>query len=162
AQEALALLHSHDIPALLHPNVAEMTAACRAAGVGGLPEPLPLDGPVPAGHAVIAPPNAVRSNHLRSIPNRRVAMLSGWALTPGAAYRYRVDEAIPLSDHADHPGLLECVQRVRPKKILTVHGHEREFAAELRQRGHDAWSDCGHDQLELAISAPAGQRGNLP
>lgn len=161
AQEALALLHAHEIPVLLHPSVAEMTAACRAAGVGGLPEPQTLEGPVPDGHAVIAPPNAVRSKPLRAIPNRRVAMLSGWALTPGAAYRYRVDEAIPLSDHADHPGLLECVQRVRPKKILTVHGYERQFAAELRLRGHDAWSASGDDQLELGLAPPCGQRNHF-
>ena len=168
AQEALALLHEHGIPALLHPSVAEMTRACREAGVRGLPEPLILgEAPdassstiyhppstIPAGHAVIAPPNAVRSKLLRAIPKRRVAMLSGWALTPGASYRYRVDEAIPLSDHADHPGLLECVQRVRPKKILTVHGSTREFAAELRQRGHDAWSAMGNDQLDLQLSPP--------
>jgi DNA ligase-1 len=192
AQEALALLHEHGIPALLHPSVAEMTRACREAGVRGLPEPLILGGPpasslssahhpsskasanedpsspishlpstiyhppstIPPGHAVIAPPNAVRSKLLRAIPKRRVAMLSGWALTPGASYRYRVDEAIPLSDHADHPGLLECVQRVRPKKILTVHGSTREFAAELRQRGHDAWSAMGNDQLDLQLSPP--------
>jgi DNA ligase-1 len=168
AQEALALLHEHGIPVLLHPSVAEMTRACREAGVRGLPEPLILGEPaasssstihhppfaIPPGHAVIAPPNAVRSKLLRAIPKRRVAMLSGWALTPGASYRYRVDEAIPLSDHADHPGLLECVQRVRPKKILTVHGSTREFAAELRQRGHDAWSAMGNDQLDLQLSPP--------
>lgn len=159
AQEALALLHEHGIPALLHPSVAEMTRACREAGVRGLPEPLILGegeggSAIPPGHAVIAPPNAVRSKLLRAIPKRRVAMLSGWALTPGASYRYRVDEAIPLSDHADHPGLLECVQRVRPKKILTVHGSTREFAAELRQRGHDAWSAMGNDQLDLQLSPP--------
>lgn len=175
AQEALALLHEHGIPALLHPAVAEMTRACREAGVQGLPEPLilgeapassssnishlpstihHLPSAIPPGHAVIAPPNAVRSKLLRAIPKRRVAMLTGWALAPGAAYRYRVDEAIPLSDHADHPGLLECVQRVRPKKILTVHGSTREFAAELRQRGHDAWSAIGNDQLDLQLSPP--------
>lgn len=175
AQEALALLHEHGIPALLHPNVAEMTRACREAGVPSLPEPLILgEAPdaspstiyhppstIPAGHAVIAPPNAVRSKLIRAIPKRRIAMLSGWALTPGASYRYRVDEAIPLSDHADHPGLLECIQRVRPKKILTVHGSTREFAAELRQRGHDAWSATGNDQLDLPL-APPPARGNLP
>ena len=154
AQEALALLHEHGIPTLLHPAVAEMTSACRAADVPGLPEPLVLNGPAPPGHAIIAPPNAVRSKLLRAIPKRRVAMLSGWALTPGANYRYRVDEVIPLSDHADHPGLLECVQRVRPKKILTVHGSTREFAAELRQRGYDAWSAVGNDQLDLLLAPP--------
>jgi DNA ligase 1 len=154
AQEALALLHAHDIPVVLHPNVADMTAACRAAGVSCLPEPILLEGPVPPGHAVIAPPNAVRSKLLRAVGNRRVAMLSGWALVPGATFRYRVDEAIPLSDHADYPGLMECLQRVRPKKILTVHGYTREFAAELRLRGHDAWSINGNDQLDLPLAAP--------
>ncbi|WP_035615013.1 ATP-dependent DNA ligase [Haloferula sp. BvORR071] len=161
AQEALALLTEHGIPTLLHPNVADMTVACREAGVPGLPEPLILDGtPVPAGHAVIAPPNAVRSKLLRALGNRRVAMLSGWAMTPGASFRYRVDEAIPLSDHADYPGLLECIQRVRPKKILTVHGYTREFAAELRLRGQEAWSATGNDQMELAL-APPSARGFL-
>jgi len=158
AQEALALLHEHGIPALLHPNVAEMTVACRAAGVEGLPEPQVLTDIAPPGHAVIAPPNAVRSKLLRGIVKRRVAMLSGWALMPGAPFRYRVDEAIPLSDHADHPGLLECVQRVRPKRVLTVHGHTREFAAELRARGIEAWSAAGNDQLELAV-APLARAG---
>jgi len=161
AQEALALLHAHDIPALLHPNVAEMTRACREAGVSCLPEPQILDGLVPPGHAVIAPPNAVRSKLLRAVGNRRVAMLSGWAMVPGATFRYRVDEAIPLSDHADYPGLIECVQRVRPKKILTVHGYAREFAAEMRLRGHDAWSAAGNDQMELALAQPA-PRGATP
>ncbi|MCU0796155.1 MAG: ATP-dependent DNA ligase [Akkermansiaceae bacterium] len=155
AQEALALLHEHGIPAALHPKVAEMTQACRLAGVSCLPEPLVLDealaASLPPGTAVIAAPNTVRSKLLRAIPQRRTAMLSGWALTPGAAYRYRVDDAIPLSDHADHPGLLECIQRVRPKRVLTVHGYAREFAAELRRRGIDAWSAQGHDQLELAV-----------
>ncbi|MCW1926474.1 ATP-dependent DNA ligase [Luteolibacter arcticus] len=167
AQEALALLHAHDIPAVLHPSVAEMTAACRAAGVTCLPELLVLGeagnlpsaiyyppSAIPPGHAVIAPPNAVRSKLLRAVGNRRVAMLSGWALVPGATFRYRVDEAIPLSDHADYPGLMECLQRVRPKKILTVHGYTREFAAELRLRGYDAWSIAGNDQLDLPLAAP--------
>ncbi|MCW1884747.1 ATP-dependent DNA ligase [Luteolibacter flavescens] len=154
AQEALALLHAHEIPVVLHPAVAEMTAACLAAGVTCLPQPILLDGPVPPGHAVIAPPNAVRSKLLRAVGNRRVAMLSGWALVPGATFRYRVDDAIPLSDHADHPGLMECLQRVRPKKVLTVHGYTREFAAELRLRGHDAWSMAGNDQLDLPLAAP--------
>jgi len=160
AQEALALLHEHGIPTRVHPKVAEMTAACRASGVESLPEPVEFDGEMPPGTALIAPPNAVRSKGLRTIRRRRVAMLSGWALTPGASYRYRVDEAIPLSDHADHPGLLEFVRRVAPRRVLTVHGYAREFAAELRQLGIEAWSAAGRDQLELALATgSSGQPG---
>jgi hypothetical protein len=40
---------------------------------------------------------------------------------------------------------------VRPQRVLTVHGFAREFAAELRTRGIDAWCAMGNDQLELAI-----------
>ncbi|MCH7226674.1 ATP-dependent DNA ligase [Haloferula sp. A504] len=160
AQEALALIHEHGIPAVLHPKVAEMTEACRAAGLDTVPEPALLEGTVPPGTAVIAPPNAVRSKLLRSIRNRRIAMLSGWALTPGANYRYRTDEAIALSDHADHPGLLECVRRVQPKRVLTVHGYAREFAAELRQRGIEAWSAMGNDQLELQVCGRPQEPGS--
>lgn len=156
AQEALALLHEHGIPVLLHPNVADMTEACRAAGAD-LPEPKRFEGFAVEGHAIIAPPNAIRSKALRGLKSKRTAMLTGWALQPGAKYRYRVDEVFPMSDHADHSGLMECLQRVRPKRVLTVHGYAQEFAAELRARRIDAWCAMGGDQLELPI-AGAPQR----
>lgn len=155
AQEALALLEENDIPALLHPAAAAMTRACREAGVPGLPEPVEFDGHAPPGHVVIAPPHAVRTNLLKGLKAKRTAMLSGWAMQPGAKYRYRVHAMIPFSDHADHPGLMECIQRVRPRRVLTVHGYAREFAAELRARQIDAWCAEGGDQLELPIHRPA-------
>jgi len=154
AQEALALLAEHGIPTLLHPTVAAMTVACRAAGVTTLPEPVTFEGfPLP-GHVIIAPPNAIRSKLMRGLKSKRTAMLTGWAMQPGSIYRYGVDEVIPLSDHADHPGLMECIQRVRPKHVLTVHGFAKEFAAELRSKGMDAWCAMGGDQLELPILQP--------
>lgn len=155
AQEALALLAENGIPALLHPAAVAMTRTCRDAGVPGLPEPLEFDGHAPPGHVVIAPPSAVRTDLLRGLKSKRTAMLSGWAMQPGAKYRYRVDAMIPFSDHADFPGLLECVQRVRPRRVLTVHGYAAEFAAELRARQIDAWCATGDDQLELPIHRPA-------
>lgn len=151
AQEALALLEENGIPVLLHPAVAAMTASCRSAGVPGLPEPVEFDGHAPPGHAIIAPPNSVKTALFKGLKSKRTAMLSGWALQPGAKFRYRVDAMIPFSDHADHPGLMECIQRVRPKRVLTVHGFEREFAAELRAKNIDAWSAAGGDQMELPI-----------
>lgn len=158
AQEALALLTEHGIPALLHPTVAAMTKACRAVGVETLPEPVEFDGHAPPGYVVIAPPNTIRSKLLRGLKSKRTAMLTGWALQKGSKFRYGVDEIFPLSDHADHSGLMECIQRVRPKRILTVHGFAKEFAAELRTKGMDAWCAMGDDQLELSINQ-AAQRG---
>ena len=159
AQEALALVTEHGIPALLHPAVAAMTAACREAGFDMLPEPVEFEGHAPPGHVVIAPPNAIRSKLMRGLKAKRTAMLTGWALQPGSKYRYRVDEVIPMSDHADHSGLMECITRVRPKRVLTVHGFAKEFAAELRTRGMDAWCAMGGDQLELSINQAAQRVG---
>jgi DNA ligase-1 len=161
AQEALALLHEHGIPTLLHPTVAEMTSACREAGVE-LPDPVIFEGFAEPGHAIIAPPNAIRSKALRGLKNKRTAMLTGWALQPGSKYRYRVDEVFPLSDHADHPGLMECIQRVRPKRVLTVHGYAKEFAAELRAKRIDAWCAMGGDQLELSMGTSSPRASAAP
>ncbi|MCX6874611.1 MAG: hypothetical protein NTW21_12515 [Verrucomicrobia bacterium] len=163
AQEALALLAEHAIPALQHPAVAAMTRACRELGIE-LPEPIEFEGYAPPGQVVVAPPSALRAKLLSGLQAKRSAMLTGWALQAGAKYRYRVDEVIPFSDHADHPGLLECVRRVRPRRILTVHGFAREFAAELRTKHLDAWSAMGDDQLELSIArvAPRQRGGKVP
>ena len=150
AQEALALLAEHGIPTCLHPAVHGMTLVCRELGVA-LPDcPVADVSGVPKGHVLIAPPQAVRSRQLAAIPAKRVAMLSGWGLKKGAAYRYRVDEVIPWSDHADHPGLWKCVRAVNPGRVYTVHGAARPFAAELRRHGIEAWCAMGADQLELA------------
>lgn len=149
AQEALALLAEHDIPACAHPAVRAMTTACRKLGVG-LPKPAAVgEAGVPSGHALVAPPHAARSKWLRTMPGLRIAMLSGWGLQAGAEFRYGVDAVIPWSDHADHPGLWDCVRSVSPKRVITVHGYAREFAAELRRHGIEAWSAMGYDQLEL-------------
>ena len=154
-QEALAVLAENNISALLHSAALSMTEACREAGVKDLPEAVEFTGETNDGHVIIAPPHAMKTKLYREIPNKRTAMLSGWALQPNARFRYGVDAMVPFSDHADHPGLMECVQRVRPKRILTVHGFAKEFAAELRSKGFDAWCATGGDQLELPIHRPA-------
>ena len=152
AQELVALLAEQEIPVIQHPAVAAMTRACIEAGVAGLPEPVEFDGHAPDGHVLITPPHTTRGKALAGIRKKRTAMVSGWAIQPGARFRYRTGTMIPLSDHADHPGLLECIQRVRPRRILTVHGFCKEFAAELRSRGHDAWCASGGDQLDLPMT----------
>lgn len=156
AQEAIALLAENDIPVLSHTKVAEMTEVCRSVGVN-LPEPILFEGFARAGHVIVAPPNSVNSKIMRGLKNKRSAMLTGWALQPGSLYRYRVDHVLPMSDHADYPGLMECVTRVRPKRVLTVHGYTREFASILREKGIEAWSATGGDQLELSLGKSSGK-----
>ncbi len=89
------------------------------------------------GKVVIVPPKVVRNRTLNKIAKKKTIFLTGWAVHPGLKYRYAVDEAIPLSDHADFYGLVEYVRRARPRKIYTTHGPV-EFATHLRKLGFDA------------------------
>lgn len=153
AQEALLALHraAPELVFAVHPAVAEMTRA--VAGLGWeFPDFLTFDpkksDQYPAGHVVIQPPTGRRI----AAPGVRTAMVTGWAIDSSTRYRHRVDAAFALSDHADYDDLLSCVEnRVRPRRIITLHGYAREFAADLRSRGWDAWSLEGGDQLEMPL-----------
>ncbi|MGI8604481.1 MAG: ATP-dependent DNA ligase [Verrucomicrobiales bacterium] len=156
AQEILAQLAEAGFSFLLHPSAYEMTRAYEAQGVVFPPfEPLTPASDL-AGRVLIVPPSAARSQALRKIRNRRLALCSGWALTPGAKYRYQVDEVFPLSDHADFPELLEYVEAVRPKFVFTTHGYAADFARTLRERGFEAWSLGADDQMEFSLGFEEG------
>jgi DNA ligase-1 len=103
------------------------------------------------GKVLICPPSANRSRMLEKIPRKRVAMISGWAIDPNAVYRYQVDAAFPLSDHADYSDLVRYVELVQPKRVLTLHGFAAEFARDLRDRGMEAWALSEQNQLELTL-----------
>ena len=104
-----------------------------------------------AGKVLICPPSTNRSRMLEKIGEKRVAMISGWAVEPSAIYRYQVDAAFPLSDHADYTDLLRYVDLVKPERVLTLHGFAAEFARDLRDRGIEAWALSEDDQLELQL-----------
>ncbi|EDY18989.1 DNA ligase I, ATP-dependent Dnl1 [Chthoniobacter flavus Ellin428] len=118
------------------------------------------------GKVLICPPSANRTIMLTRIKNRRVAVLTGWALDPGATYRYQCDAAFPLSDHADYTDLVRYVDLVQPKRVLTLHGFAAAFAADLRERGFDAWALSEENQLELLLrrapSTPQPERPAAP
>lgn len=62
---------------------------------------------------------------------------TGWAIDPSAKYRYGVDYALPLSDHADYDELLEMVEKVAPKTVYCTHGSDA-FVDTLLDRGVEA------------------------
>src|SRR5437764_8496737 len=107
-----------------------------------------------AGKVLICPPSASHSPMIEKIPRKRVAMISGWAVDPNAKYRYQVDAAFPLSDHADYNDLIRYVDLVQPKRVLTLHGFAAEFARDLRERGIEAWALSEENQMELRLPKP--------
>jgi DNA ligase-1 len=168
AQEILCSLDGAGLTPMLHGSVYQMTRIYEEFGQSFC-KYLRYKPSDVAGKVLICPPSANHSHMLENIPRKRVAMISGWAIDPNAVYRYQVDAAFPLSDHADYNDLLHYVELVQPKRVLTLHGFAGDFARILRQRGIEAWALSEENQMELHLGgvdiaaqcvAAAGQAGN--
>lgn len=153
SQELLSCLAGANLPVMLHRQAAKLTRVYEECGLI-FPAHREFNANEVAGHVVIAPPHAPGSTFLKSIPRPRTAMITGWALDPGATFRYQCDAAFPLSDHADFSDLLRFVECVKPKKVFTLHGFAGDFARTLRERGVEAWAIGRDNQLELVLPVP--------
>lgn len=133
AQEAMALVGGMGYSVRVHPAVAELAEVYRNFGIA-LGTYSVFDGDVAPGQVLIAPPSARGIK----LPHRcRTLYLSGWALDRSARYRLGVDDAIPLSDHADFAELVAFVAEVQPGRVYTTHGPSA-FADHLRRLGFNA------------------------
>ncbi|HEY1771415.1 MAG TPA: ATP-dependent DNA ligase [Chthoniobacterales bacterium] len=150
AQEILCSLAEANLQPMLHGSVFQMTRIYEQFGQSFCNYERYNSSAV-AGKVLICPPSANRSRMIQRIKNRRVAMISGWAVEPNAIYRYQVDAAFPLSDHADYDDLIRYVELVQPQRVLTLHGFAAEFARDLRDRGIEAWALSAQNQLELTL-----------
>lgn len=108
-----------------------------------------LDDGSPAGKVLICPPGARRNPAIAALPRPRTAYVSGWAVDRSVRYRFGVDAAFPLSDHADYDELLAYVRRVNPQRVYTLYGFAADFAADLCARGYDARPLQGSMQYRL-------------
>jgi DNA ligase 1 len=157
AQEVLCSLDGAGLTPMLHGSVFQMTRIYEQFGQSFC-KYVRYNASDVSGKVLICPPSANRSRMLEKIPRKRVAMISGWAVDPNAVYRYQVDAAFPLSDHADYNDLVRYVDLVQPKRVLTLHGFAAEFARDLRSRGVEAWALTKENQMELRLSSQEGSR----
>jgi DNA ligase 1 len=148
AQEILCSLEGVGLTPMLHGSVYKMTRIYEEFGQAFC-KYVRYNADDVAGKVLICPPSANRSRILETIPRKRVAMISGWAVDPNALYRYQVDAAFPLSDHADYTDLIRYVELVRPRRVFTIHGFAAEFARDLRERGIEAWALDKENQMEF-------------
>jgi DNA ligase 1 len=156
AQEILCALAGAELTPMLHGSVYQMTRIYEQYGQKFCHylryHPNDLGGKV-----LICPPSANHSRMVEKIPRKRVAMISGWAVDPNSIYRYQVDAAFPLSDHADYDDLLRYVELVGPKRVFTLHGFAAQFACDLRARGIEAWALTEENQMELTFGTSLAQ-----
>ena len=79
-----------------------------------------------------------RDRLLDSLRSPRTAVVTGWAIDQSTRFRYGVDAAFPLSDHADFNALTAYAKGSGAEKIFVIHGSAELFSAHLRSIGLDA------------------------
>ncbi len=162
AQEILCSLDGAGLTPMLHGSVYRMTRIYEQFGQSFC-KYLRYNPNDVAGKVLICPPSANHSQVLEKIGRKRVAMISGWAVDPNAIYRYQVDAAFALSDHADYNDLLRYVELVTPRRVFTLHGFAASFARDLRERGIEAWALSEENQMEFMLAQiPSGPSVGAP
>jgi Cft2 family RNA processing exonuclease len=147
SQEVTKLLTDAGIPVLQHPAIYEISRVYGECGVDlgdvGVYANEPLEG-----HAVVTLPRGMNDFRLANLGRTVSIAPTGWAVDPSTKYRWRVDHAIPLSDHADYDQLVEAVRIVEPREVYCTHGSE-EFVDHLRDLGFNAFPLAPRRQRQL-------------
>ncbi|HYO11514.1 MAG TPA: MBL fold metallo-hydrolase [Tepidisphaeraceae bacterium] len=156
AQETARILADAGIPVTMHGAVHAMSRLYEELGVplgafrkysfADFHGPSALD--LAERGVLLAPPYVARTPFVTRFKDPCRVIMTGWALLKNAIYRYGVDHALPLSDHADFDELIELIDRVRPTKVFTHHGY-KEFVDELRKRNIEAELARPDEQLSL-------------
>lgn len=132
SQEVTKLLGDAGFRVLQHSNIVPITRIYETFGVDfgdwGVFEEEAAPGDV-----LVVPPRT----RVNGVANPVLISVTGWAAMRGAKYRFRVDHAIPLSDHADYDDLIEAVRMVDPEVVYCTHG-PKSFVAILLDLGFDA------------------------
>ncbi len=148
SQEAMKYLSGRGFELVAHESIYEVAQLYGELGVP-IERMRRFDGTVKAGEVVFFPPHLRRTRGLEAVWPRATAVLTGWALDAGAAYRYGAQVAFPLSDHADCPSLVEYVKSTGAREVITHHGFKEELAQVLKGEGIDARALGKPQQLTL-------------
>lgn len=148
AQEVIKILLDKGHKVRAHSSIYEIVKIYREFGIH-MKEVRLFRGTPAKGEVVVFPPHLRSSKAILKLRKIRTVYLSGWAIDRQTKDKFRVDTAIPLTDHADFEGLKEYVVKANPKKVYVTHGFDELFARTLRDMGFDATSLVRPKQLDL-------------
>jgi Cft2 family RNA processing exonuclease len=156
AQELIAVLHQAGFRVTEHPHMKLFSDAYVEAGVAlgerRLYAPSDFSGsakkPLEERGVLVAAPQFARSRQLAEFDSPVTILASGWAMMPGSRFRYGVDHALPLSDHADFDEIVELYELVKPRVVYCTHG-PREAVDHLKKLGIPAKPAMPDRQLSL-------------
>lgn len=76
-------------------------------------------------------------NHIEKfseVDNVSVVKFTGWAIDNRYDQSNLYDKAFTLSDHADFNELISVVEKTKPNKVYTIHGHKDWLSKEINKR----------------------------
>lgn len=147
SQEVTKILTNAGIPVQQHPDIFAVSMVYKACGMD-LGDVKVFNGKLKPNHAVVTLPRGMKNFRMAGIQFPVSLVVTGWAMDAGAKYRYGVDYALPLSDHADFDQLLETAERVGAAEIYCTHG-PAEFVGHLRAAGFNAHPISGRFQMRM-------------
>jgi Cft2 family RNA processing exonuclease len=147
SQEVTKLLTDAGVGVLQHPAIFAVSEVYLQCGVD-LGDMQLFDPSLLAGWAVITLPQGARQFRLAGIRRPVSIAVTGWAVDPSTRWRWGVDHALPLSDHADYDELFEAVERVGAAEIYCTHGPS-EFVGHLQAAGYNARPVAGSYQTRM-------------
>ncbi|GIW92065.1 MAG: DNA ligase-associated DEXH box helicase [Pirellulaceae bacterium] len=134
AQEATRVLCDLGYEVMIDPRLEKAHRAYVDSGVDLGPFRL-FDPKRVADCVLVAPPPRTKGPPADLDPDAcHEIVLSGWTLLPQYRSRYRADDFVPWSDHADFDELIECVERTGAKRVYCLHGQDT-FIQQLARRG---------------------------
>ncbi|HUR70243.1 MAG TPA: hypothetical protein VM370_13445 [Candidatus Thermoplasmatota archaeon] len=133
SQEILAALDRRGVPTVAHGAVWNMCQAYERFGIHFAQTKAYVAGHVK--NAALVVPGSFQEHPMVLKLDHRIAYCSGWARLSKSRVQLDADMLFPLSDHADFPGLLEIVSRVKPKRAYTNHGYSDVLAHVLNKAG---------------------------
>jgi len=136
SQEVTRLITAHGVPVRQHPDIYAISRIYEECGVE-LGDVGVYSGQRLAGQAIVTLPRGMNGFRLAGLGSTVSIAATGWAMDDGTRYRWGVDHALPLSDHADYDQLIEAVRRVAPREVYCTHG-PHEFVDHLRDLGFNA------------------------
>ncbi|MCC7570206.1 MBL fold metallo-hydrolase [Candidatus Micrarchaeota archaeon] len=138
AQEVNMILNEEGITPIVSPSIAKINEIYPEKldyVVAGTQESQEM---VKKEYVAILPPSKITrelANELSTAFNEKVYTI-GMTAQPWAIAKY--DKTFAISDHADQQELVDYVETVNPKMVLTTHGDDLFLANLLRKRGFNA------------------------
>jgi len=151
ASPALVLdLAQAGIAVRAHPRI--VAALMRLRGVcARLPAPARFAGRVSKGEVLLWPPEARDASGLAALENLRFALVSGSAVEPAVLERMRLQHGFALTNMPSAVEILAAVEATGAREVALFHGGAESLAADLRERGLDAYAVGPPRQMTLPV-----------